>query len=224
MTAPVAVTLACALGLLSVASACEEATPPSAPKARSQAVHVAPGQATPASPATVTKPKAVKPRAPLCQGQMNNPPRDLPEQTIATSDAEEGSSAAVFVPQPGRYTWLNLWAAWCAPCKEEIPRLLAWQKQLRSEGVPFDIEFLSLDDDPRQLQSFLKSQPPDGLRSTYWLKEGSPRTEWLTAVGVDADPELPGHLLIDPSGKLRCIVKGAVEDEDLPSVRSLLKP
>ncbi|MEN9578940.1 MAG: hypothetical protein RJA70_1949 [Pseudomonadota bacterium] len=226
MTQRAAAKLRAVLGVVvSLSWACEETTPPSAPNARSQAVRAAPGAvATPAATATPKPVGQKKPRAPLCRGQMEKAPRELPTQTIASSDAEEGSSAATFVPQPGRYTWLNLWAAWCLPCKEEIPRLLGWQKKLRDAGVPFDVEFLSMDDDSRQLQSFLKSQPADGLRSTYWLKEGAPRTDWLTSLGLDPDPELPGHLLIDTTGQVRCFVQGAVEDEDFPSLHSLLKP
>ena len=68
----------------------------------------------------------------------------------------------------------------------------------------------------------MASQSPSGLRRTYWLKEGKEREEWLKAAGLDADPELPFHLLFDAKGKLRCVVKGALEDSDLPSLRNLV--
>ena len=45
----------------------------------------------------------------------------------------------------------------------------------------------------------------------------------LDEVGVGADPELPAHLILDPKGKLRCIVEGAVEDDDYEQVAKLFE-
>jgi thiol-disulfide isomerase/thioredoxin len=131
--------------------------------------------------------------------------RELPEQ-IATS---------------GHYTWVNFWAAWCAPCKEEIPRLQAWEKQLNAAGVPFKVVFVSLDDDERQLTTFLEKQPVTGLRSTYWLSDGPKRTDWLKAVNVKPDVELPVQLLLDKAGHVRCTIGGAVDDSDFEMLRGL---
>ena len=122
----------------------------------------------------------------------------------------------------GKWTWINFWAAWCVPCKEEIPRLKSWEQKLNQGGTPFRLVFVSLDDDPRQLQHVLKGAPADGLRSTYWLREGEEREDWLKAAGVDPDPELPAHLLVDPQGKIRCVVAGAVEDRDYAELTRLL--
>ena len=58
---------------------------------------------------------------------------------------------------------------------EEIPRLLSFQERLRAQGKSFKVTFVSLDDDERQLENFLASQPQNGLRSTYWLHEGKER-------------------------------------------------
>jgi hypothetical protein len=82
--------------------------------------------------------------------------------------------------------------------------------------------FLSLDDDPRQLKQFLEAQPNGGVRSTYWLREGKEREDWLSALEIDTDPELPAHVLVDPSGKARCVINGAVEDSDYPAVVALV--
>jgi hypothetical protein len=81
---------------------------------------------------------------------------------------------------------------------------------------------VSLDDDERQLEKFLSEQPAGGLRATYWLKEGREREDWLSGAGVDPDPELPVHLLLDDKGKIRCRVQGAVEDADFASLVRLL--
>jgi thiol-disulfide isomerase/thioredoxin len=123
-------------------------------------------------------------------------------------------------PESGSWTWVNFWAAWCAPCKEEIPRLVGWEKRLDQAGRRLRVIFVSLDDDERQLMQFLDGS--SSLRSTYWLKEGRQREDWMIAAGLDPDPELPVHLLVDPEGKIRCRVQGAVEDSDYESLARLL--
>jgi thiol-disulfide isomerase/thioredoxin len=122
----------------------------------------------------------------------------------------------------GNWTWVNFWAAWCVPCKEEIPRLRTFEQKLNQSGKSFALTFVSLDDDARQLQDFLVAQPAGGVKSTYWLKDGPEREKWLIAAGVEADPELPAHLLVDPKGKIRCVVRGAIEDGDYDQIVALV--
>jgi thiol-disulfide isomerase/thioredoxin len=122
----------------------------------------------------------------------------------------------------GQWTWVNLWAAWCKPCKEEIPLLRSWEAQLAQAGTPFRLAFVSLDDDERQARKFLEEQPPGGLRASWWLEEGKGRVAWLEAFQFQGDPRLPLHFLFDPKGTLRCVIDGAVEPVDLPVVRALL--
>jgi len=122
----------------------------------------------------------------------------------------------------GKWTWVNFWAAWCAPCKEEIPRLLGFEQKLAASGAAFRLSFISLDDDERQLHDFLEGQPSTGLHASYWLKEGSEREDWLKSAGQSPDAPLPFHLLIDPKGKIRCAIQGAVEDGDYVEISSIV--
>jgi thiol-disulfide isomerase/thioredoxin len=207
--------------------ACESPTdkkPVSAPLERSQVV-----EAKGAPPATAAAPvtpvvASSAPKAPraLCAGQMSAPGRAAPKKPLSQSLASGEAALPETLPLGAGYTWVNFWAAWCAPCKEEIPRLFRFQQELAKSSPGFKLSFISLDDDERQLTAFLGSKPGSGLRRTYWLKEGKEREEWLKAAGLEADPELPFHLLFDPKGKLRCVVKGAVEDSDLAALRAIV--
>jgi thiol-disulfide isomerase/thioredoxin len=121
-----------------------------------------------------------------------------------------------------QWTWVNFWAAWCGPCKEEMPRLRQWSERLAKEAAPVRLVFVSLDDDARQLEAFLNAQPADGVRSSLWLPEGPTRSLWLRNLRMDAAPELPEHALVDPAGRVRCFIEGAVEDGDYAAIATLV--
>jgi len=206
-----------------VALGCDqERKAPPAPRARSVAVQGS-GSAAPSTPAP--PPRAIaKRKGPLCGGKLNAEGRELPASELAhESVAGVPAPPAKLQVGEGKWTWINFWAAWCEPCKEEIPRLKSWESRLNAAGIPIRVQFISLDDDPRQLRRFLTGQGADGLRSTYWLREGDEREAWLTDAGAGADPELPIHLVVDPKGMIRCVLPGAVEDGDYPTVVELLK-
>jgi thiol-disulfide isomerase/thioredoxin len=212
------------LGALTCA-ACEEdkgGVPPPPPltgRANAVTAKEAPSAATAsATPATTATARPSAPRK-LCADQT---PRAAPKgalKTAAASNAEPPpDKLAIGV---GKWVWVNLWAAWCGPCKEEIPRILAWQDKLRDAGVLIDLAFVSLDDDTRQTQRFLDAQPANGVRSTYWLPEGD-RPAWLGALGLKGTTQLPVQALISPAGQVACVIEGAVEERDYAPLAAFL--
>lgn len=220
------------LSLVIMCSACEQAADknmPTAPKARSQAIvsetNPVPARevATAAASADPSPPKPARAGA-LCAAELAKTKKSLSKEDIDTEVAagEAPLDRALPVGQ-GRWTWLNFWAAWCVPCREEIPRLKTWEDKLNSGGRRFDLVFVSLDDDPRQLSQFLANQPAGGLKRTYWIKEGDAREKWFGELALDPDPELPTHILVDPKGFARCVVNGAVEDSDFAAVESIVR-
>jgi thiol-disulfide isomerase/thioredoxin len=211
------------------ALACETDKPrdSSVTRERSQAVEGPASQTATATAVVASAPApkpTAKPRRALCDGRLDAEGRAMPTKKAIGRRAAPGASELPAEPSYGGFTWVNFWAAWCVPCKEEIPRLFSWQERLRAKKKGFRVMFVSLDDDERQLTSFLASQPESGLRSTYWLHEGREREDWLLAAGVDPDPDLPQHLLVDSKGKVRCRVRGAIEDSDYDTLVNLLGP
>lgn len=200
---------------------CDEPKPDLAPpppmNGRANAVTAKATASAPPTAATTAAPPG--PPRQLCAGQK---PRSTPKGTPKTAAAEGATAPPATMPVGvGKWTWINLWAAWCGPCKEEMPRLLAWQKKLEAAGVMIDLEFLSLDDDERQMRRFLDAQPKDGVRATYWLPEGE-RAGWLGSINLKESPQLPVQILVAPSGQVACVIEGAVEDRDYPALASFV--
>jgi thiol-disulfide isomerase/thioredoxin len=199
-------------------------------KSRVQAVLAEPGESAAGKPAAITpaaEPAAApaKPRAPLCQGQLERKPEPFrPKRAPTQLSMALGAELPEDPLSPGkkgkRWTWVNFWAAWCVPCKEELPLLLGWQKELAAE---LQFAFVSLDDDERQLREFLERQPATGLQSTYWLPDGASRAAWLDALDMKTEPELPLQLLVDAAGSIRCRIEGAVEASDLAALQRIVR-
>ncbi len=223
-------TLSLLLGLSCTgALACDTVSEKEAPMAtneRSQVV-VQKGPTPVSTPATIavasTQPAAPKKPRSLCSGKLAEAGHSFPKKKLSRAAAKAaGELPETLSVGSGKWTWVNFWAAWCAPCKEEIPRLLGFEQKLSAAGAPFRLAFVSLDDDERQLNDFLESQPATGLHASYWLKEGNEREDWLKAAGESPDAPLPFHLLVDPKGKIRCAIQGAVEDGDYAEISGIV--
>jgi cytochrome c biogenesis protein CcmG/thiol:disulfide interchange protein DsbE len=88
----------------------------------------------------------------------------------------------------GRIWLLNVWASWCAPCREEHPLLVALA---REQSVP--LVGLNYKDDPRNAQEWLRKlgdpyhlsvSDRDGLVGIDYGVYGVPETFLIDQAGV----------------------------------------
>jgi thiol-disulfide isomerase/thioredoxin len=220
-----AIALAAFASTLAACDSVSEKDAPMATNERSQAI-TQKGPAPASTPVTIpvatTQPSAARKPRSLCGGKLDEA-RSFPKKHLSRAAAKDASAVPeALLVGSGKWTWVNFWAAWCAPCKEEIPRLLGFEKKLQAAGSPFRLSFVSLDDDERQLDDFLEGQPAAGLRASYWLKEGNEREDWLKSAGQSPDAPLPFHVLVDPKGKIRCAIQGAIEDADYAEISAIV--
>ncbi len=205
--------------------ACDKDKPdaPSATAGRSEAVHATGNMPTAAPPVqSAAAPVHAAPAGPrkVCEG--DTVARTLPKMALARAYANGAAPIDDKIPTGnGRWTWLNFFAAWCGPCKEEIPRLRTWEKKLAQAGTQVNLVFVSVDDDERQLDKFLEAQPESGVRAALGIKD-TVRDGWLGSMKMKNPPELPEQALIDPTGRVRCVIEGALEDADYPAFAQYL--
>jgi thiol-disulfide isomerase/thioredoxin len=198
----------------------EDAPSSSGPTRRSDVVTASPTISGTTKPLPITSQTAAPRTGPLCTATEEI---KLPETKFASiSKTDIKTELTPELPQ-GVWLWVNFWAAWCGPCKEEIPRILAFEKKLRAEGIPLRVGFVSLDDDERQARKYLEGQPKEGLGVTLWLEEGENRSKFLNGLKLGPTPNLPVQVFVKPSGDVHCIVKGAVEDRDYAEIAAFTK-
>jgi len=119
------------------------------------------------------------------------------------------------------FRWVNIWATWCKPCIEEMPMLVQWQKRLREEGVPFDLEFVSVDESFDIANAFIQKHPQ--LPRSLHLKDPNALPSWIQQLGLDSTAGLPIHIFVDQKGGIRCVRAAAITPGNYATVARLLK-
>jgi thiol-disulfide isomerase/thioredoxin len=140
------------------------------------------------------------------EGVQSTSPSALPDLQLSCLG---GSSEVPLRRLTGAPTVLNLWASWCAPCKEELPAFsrlsTAARGKLRVVGVASkDIPDRSVQYAGQTGMTFSSLQDPDGTLLRSLRRTGLPATVLLTADGSVADV-YQGAPLTDTT--LRALVK-----------------
>jgi thiol-disulfide isomerase/thioredoxin len=123
-------------------------------------------------------------------------------------------------PTSTTWRWINIWATWCKPCVEEMPRLVRWRDKLAAGGKPVDLAFISIDEDPADVADY-RTEHPQAPPSPRLAVPGK-QSELYTSVGLDAGAPVPIHVFVRPSGHVACARAGSVRDRDLPAIEKLL--
>jgi thiol-disulfide isomerase/thioredoxin len=179
-----------------------------------------------------------------CGSKGDTPAAPLPSRTdgakvavaqVATADgfcdvhAADDKAAAFRWPElapgskppaaPTTWRWVNVWATWCEPCIEEMPRLAAWRDKLVAAGKPIELSFLSVDDDDADVEAFRKAHP--GMPPSIRVAGSEQRAAWLKTFGL-SDGAIPIHLLVSPANRLRCARAGGIREKDYSVIEKLL--
>ena len=117
------------------------------------------------------------------------------------------------------WRWVNIWATWCKPCVEEMPRLVSWQAKL---GGPSKLElsFISVDESADDIAAFRKSHPD--TPATLRLADSKAQEPWFAQLGLQGAPPIPIHVFVDSQQRVRCVRAGGVRDQDYPIIEKLL--
>ena len=137
-------------------------------------------------------------------------PQPLPPLTFETLDGQPASLADF----AGKVVVLNLWATWCAPCREEMPSL----DRLQAKFVDRDLVVLTLSVDragPERVQKFLDEI---GVRQVHVYRD--PKAAATRAVRV---PGLPATILVNRKGEEVGRVLGIAQWDGPPAVAAIEK-
>ncbi len=95
----------------------------------------------------------------------------------------------------GKVVLIDFWAAWCAPCRQEMPNVIRTYKDLKKKG--FEVIGVSLDEDRAKFDKFIRDNKMDWPQ----IYDGK---GWATAAAKSyAVNAIPATFLVDRKGVLR---------------------
>ena len=147
--------------------------------------------------------QTAKPSAPPTKAWANAGVDKLLALTLLDS---EGKSQA-FSQWRGKTLVVNFWAAWCPPCREEMPAFSRLQDKYAANGVQFTGIAL---DSTEAVRAFSSQHPV-----TYpLLMGGAEGTELARQLG-NSQLALPYTVIFSPSGETRFARLGAISEQEL---------
>jgi cytochrome c biogenesis protein CcmG, thiol:disulfide interchange protein DsbE len=122
-----------------------------------------------------------------------------PDREMATLN---GTGTGHIADYRGHWVLVNFWASWCEPCRTEAPALESFWKANRASGAV--VLGIDVDDASDDARSFARE-----FHLTYPLLrqgDGDPIKQSYGMTG------LPENFLVDPSGSIRLIQRGPIDE------------
>lgn len=145
------------------------------------------------------------------------PPEASPEPpTVApaagvTSITAEALRTEMFGPAP-RTRLYNVWAAWCAPCREEMPRIKAWS----AEHPDVEVVLVNVDLVKARKAKVIPFLRKHGLLHFRNLQLDHPDPSYaLSQIVPNFAFALPLTIVVDPSGEVKHRFDRVLRDRDL---------
>ncbi|HUQ83589.1 MAG TPA: TlpA disulfide reductase family protein [Gemmatimonadaceae bacterium] len=131
-----------------------------------------------------------------------------PRYAATTLAGDSASTSAL----AGKVVLLNIWATWCAPCREEIPFLQTLYDKHRADGL----EIVGVSVDARGQDGAIRDFAQE-FKMTYpiWRDPDERVQSTFLALGV------PASYLIDRTGVLRWKRLGTIHASDTTLTRAL---
>jgi thiol-disulfide isomerase/thioredoxin len=113
--------------------------------------------------------------------------------------------------QPAPVSLVNVWATWCAPCREEFPDLMRVSRERQAKGLALVLVSADFEDQASAAKRFL-ARHGAGFKS--YLKTGDDMA-FIEALSHDWSGALPASFLFDRTGHLIDFWEGRAPYQDM---------
>jgi thiol-disulfide isomerase/thioredoxin len=136
----------------------------------------------------------------------------LAQSGIKVETLDKGKLNQIIENRQGKILFLNLWATWCAPCREEFPDIV----KLASQNKNKNVEFIGISIDyPEEIKSkiipFLKSKKANFKNYVNGIKGDE---ELINILNVKWNGALPATFVYNEAGKQIVFLEGKHSFED----------
>ncbi len=124
---------------------------------------------------------------------------------ITVETIDKAKLSKLIQDRKGKILFLNLWATWCVPCREEFPSIVKLADEMK------DIEFVGISIDfPDEVDSkiipFLKS---NNINFTNYVNRFSGDEELINALDKNWNGALPATFIFDVKGNKKIFLSGS---------------
>jgi thiol-disulfide isomerase/thioredoxin len=120
----------------------------------------------------------------------------------------------------GKARWVNVWATWCKPCIEELPRIEKFREKLGNDGAQLEVQLLAADAAP-EFDAFVAENA--AAKGSLRLADPDGVAAWVGSLGLEENAGLPLHLFVDGDNRLRCARLGGVGNDDYAEVLAVAR-
>ncbi len=127
----------------------------------------------------------------------------------------------------GQVVFVNFWATWCPPCRDEMPSMVALGQQLAAAHPgQFKMIAVSVDDDLADVRKYFAAPPfagpPGGMTVAHDADKSVTKAYFTQARGFVPDLMFPETYIVDKTGRLVAYIVGPRDWSD-PTARAFLE-
>jgi thiol-disulfide isomerase/thioredoxin len=96
----------------------------------------------------------------------------------------------------GKYVYIDIWATWCGPCRQQIPHLQEMEEKYSGKNIAFVSISVDKEKDFEKWQEMVKSENLGGVQL---IADKDWKSDFVVAYGIQS---IPRFILIDPKGNV----------------------
>lgn len=140
-------------------------------------------------------------------------------EKIAVETIDKTKLAKLIKERNGKILFLNLWATWCVPCREEFPSIVKLASEIK------DVEFVGISVDfPDEVNSkiipFLKSNKANFIN---YVNRFSGDEELIDALDKKWNGALPATFIFDVKGNKKVFLSGSKSYDEFKKEIEIIK-
>jgi thiol-disulfide isomerase/thioredoxin len=129
---------------------------------------------------------------------------------------DESAFRQMVAAHRGKILLVDFWATWCAPCREELPKLVALHAARKNKG--FDFLTISCDEPEQEADAaqFVASQ---GAPAPFYIRRATSDDAFINAIDPKWSGALPALFVFDRTGRQ---VRSFIGETDLKQLAAYI--